>query len=37
MDKNLRQRNWALFGILLGLCLLFYAIAFVKMGTNCNL
>jgi hypothetical protein len=36
MDKNLKQRNWALLGILLTMSLLFYAIAFVKISATPN-
>jgi hypothetical protein len=32
MNRNLRHRNLALLGVLLGLSLLFYALAFVRMG-----
>jgi len=31
-NKNLRQRNLALLIVLLALCVLFYAVAFVKVG-----
>ncbi|MGC9271004.1 hypothetical protein [Acidiphilium sp.] len=30
-DRRRRSRNWALFGAMIGLCLLIYAIAVVKL------
>lgn len=32
MDQNLRNRNRAMLVLLLGLCVLFYCVAFVRTG-----
>ena len=34
MDKNLKQRNRAILYLLVGLCLLLYAVAFIRMKAN---